>query len=118
MREDLNTMRAWAAQLGQRRGAARKPQSARPALEAMEDRLVPAMLDLTTVGAAGFYAFDGLAAGNYTLIETPPSGFTNDGVFVGSQNSGTIGAAGIFNIVLQSNTNGINNDFLNVLAAS
>ncbi|HZY84692.1 MAG TPA: SdrD B-like domain-containing protein [Gemmataceae bacterium] len=72
----------------------------------------------TTTDAAGFYAFDGLVAGNYTLSEAPPAGFANDGVFVGSQNSGTTGAAAIFNIALQANTNGINNDFLNTIAGS
>jgi len=72
----------------------------------------------TFTDAAGFYAFDGLAAGTYTLTETPPSGTTNDAAFVGSQNSGTVGAADIFNIVLKANTNGINNNFLNTLAAS
>jgi hypothetical protein len=72
----------------------------------------------TMTDASGFYAFDGLAAGNYTVTETPPATFVNDGVFVGSQNSGTVGAAAIFNVALQANTNGINNDFLNVFKGS
>ncbi len=72
----------------------------------------------TVTDAAGFYSFDGLAAGNYTLTETPPPLTTNDGAFVGSQGSGTVGAAAIFNIALQANTNGINNDFLNIAAGS
>jgi len=54
MREDLYMVLAWAAQLGQRR-AARKPQAVRPGLEMMEDRMVPAVLDLTTVGASGSF---------------------------------------------------------------
>jgi hypothetical protein len=71
----------------------------------------------TVTDAAGFYSFDGLAAGTYTLTETPPVGLTNDGVLVGSQGGvGSVALADISRIVLQANTNGINYDFLNVAA--
>jgi hypothetical protein len=54
MRTDSNSAFSWAGALGQRRAnPARKPRSSHLELEAMEDRLVPAVLDLTTAGALG-----------------------------------------------------------------
>jgi hypothetical protein len=70
----------------------------------------------TTTDSSGFYAFDGLNAGSYAVTETPPTGYAADGVLVGSQGgSASVALAQVFNINLQANTNGINNDFLNVL---
>ena len=72
----------------------------------------------TTTDANGFYSFGGLLAGTYTLTESPPTNTTFEAALVGSQNSGTTALAAIVNITLAANTNGINNDFLNVFKGS
>jgi hypothetical protein len=58
MRNDSNSPFSWGGTFGHRRAApAPKARSRRLEVEAMEDRLVPAALDLTAVGASG--AFNG-----------------------------------------------------------
>lgn len=56
MRNDSNSPFSWGGTFGPRRAApARKARPQRLELEAMEDRLVPAALDLTTAGAVGSF---------------------------------------------------------------
>jgi hypothetical protein len=65
----------------------------------------------TTTNSSGAYSFTNLRPGSYTITETPPSGYLNGAVTVGSQNSGTTGTLNIDSINLDPNVNGANNNF-------
>jgi hypothetical protein len=63
-----------------------------------------------TTAADGSYHFASLRPGNYTLKETPPSGYLDGKDSIGSQ-GGTVGIDQLSDINLASAVNGINNNF-------
>jgi hypothetical protein len=75
-----------------------------------------------TTDVNGFYSFTGLRAGTYSLVKTPPSGYTDE-----ASNVGTVGGNGdgttlspnaIAQIVLGAGQNGLNYNFAELLAGS
>lgn len=60
--------------------------------------------------ADGFYLFQNLRPGTYTITETQPAGFADGQDDIGTQ-GGTAGNDVFSNIVLTSGTHGINNNF-------
>ncbi|QXE21352.1 conserved repeat domain protein [Richelia sinica FACHB-800] len=71
----------------------------------------------TTTAADGSYSFGNLRPGTYQLVESQPDGFLDGKDAVGSQ-GGTLGNDQVSNIILTSGTNGVNNNFGELLAAS
>jgi hypothetical protein len=64
----------------------------------------------------GFYQFNGLAAGLYSVTVTPPSGYIADGEFVGTVNGATDGNPESLTVInaisLASGDNGVNYNFV------
>jgi hypothetical protein len=67
--------------------------------------------------ANGFYYFDGLTAGTYTITKTPPAGYLDGNETVGSL-GGVLGADLIAAISLGSGVNGFNYNFGELLHAA
>lgn len=67
--------------------------------------------------ASGFYKFDNLRPGTYSLSETQPANYLDGKDAVGSQ-GGTLGNDKITGIGLTAGTNGINNNFGEIKAGS
>jgi serine-aspartate repeat-containing protein C/D/E len=69
----------------------------------------------TTTNSDGFYEFKNLRPGAYTIIETQPTVYLDDGEMVGTINGQHVGANGtndqFTQIVLASGQNGVNYDF-------
>ncbi len=80
------------------------------------------LLDTTTTDETGNYSFDGLAPGNYTVVEVQPNGYLDAGEAVGNvdgQSNGLILANDrISNIQLGSGDQGTRYDFCEHLPAS
>ncbi len=58
-------------------------------------------LATTTSGPDGSYSFTSLAAGTYTLVETPPGGYVNDGTQVGESPLNPVSAETSSSITVQ-----------------
>jgi hypothetical protein len=68
-------------------------------------------VDLTTTSASnGTYSFTGLAAGTYTVTETPPPGYVTETANAGSQ-GGTAATAVVSNVTLATGAAGTNYNF-------
>ena len=82
------------------------------------DHLGNSVLLTTTTTITGFYRFDNLYPGVYSLIETQPSGYLDGIDSIGTQ-GGTTGNDVLSNIVLpvDTSTNGENNNFGELPAA-
>lgn len=64
----------------------------------------------------GLYYFQNLMPGTYTITETTPAGYIDGKDTIGSQ-GGAVGKDVFSNVVLGMGTNGINNNFANLLPA-
>jgi fimbrial isopeptide formation D2 family protein/uncharacterized repeat protein (TIGR01451 family) len=82
------------------------------------DHLGNSVLLTTTTTITGFYRFDNLRPGTYTLAETQPAGYLDGRDTIGTQ-GGTTGNDVLSNIVLpvDASTNGENNNFGELLPA-
>lgn len=80
------------------------------------------LLDTTITDATGNYSFDGLAPGNYTVVEVQPDGYLDSGDVVGNVDGQTNGLAltndRISNIELGSGDQGVRYDFCELIPAS
>jgi hypothetical protein len=77
------------------------------------DSLGAIVSETTTTDSTGAYHFTSLAAGTYSLQETPPTGSATIGgkVTQGTPGTGTTGTRLISSIVLAAGVDGQNNDF-------
>ncbi len=71
----------------------------------------------TTSAVNGAYSFSNLRPGTYTLTETRPTGYIDGDDSIGSQ-GGTVGVSSFSNVDVVSGTNGVNNNFANLVPAS
>src|SRR5262249_9178578 len=65
---------------------------------------------IATTDASGFYQFDNLKPGTYTLTETQPQNYLDGKDAIGTQ-GGTASNDQFSNFTLQSGTQGVNNNF-------
>jgi uncharacterized repeat protein (TIGR01451 family) len=71
----------------------------------------------TATDANGYYHFDNLRPGQYTITETQPPNWTDGKDTIGSQ-GGTAGNGVLTNIQLGAGVNGVNNNFGNIQPTS
>jgi hypothetical protein len=67
------------------------------------------VVQTTTTDANGFYHFDNLQPGNYSILESQPAGYLDGKDTIGSQGGQTFNDR--FDLILQQGVNGVNNDF-------
>src|SRR5262249_12843447 len=72
---------------------------------------------IASTDSNGYYQFTGLRPGTYALSEQQPAGWLDGKDTIGSQ-GGTTGQDQFTNITVRSGTNGVNNDFGELLASS
>jgi hypothetical protein len=70
----------------------------------LEGRAVPSSSSFTT-DSSGNFSFSGLAAGNYTLTETPPSGYADVSNLLGTNISNGSTSTNAINFTLGAGVN-------------
>ncbi len=71
----------------------------------------------TQTGTDGYYKFDALPPGTYTVHEIQPAGYYNGATFVGSE-GGTKGVDVVSNVVLNAGVDAVGYDFCELLPVS